>query len=48
MRPALAAAGAIGGLGLGLAGAAHVWARHVEIHRYTLREAELRILPTGA
>lgn len=48
MRPALAAAGAIGGLGLGLAGAAHVWARHVEIHRYTLREAELRILPPGA
>lgn len=48
MRPALAATGAIGGLGLGLAGAAHVWARHVEIHRYTLREAELRILPTGA
>ena len=48
MRPALAAAGAIGGLGLGLAGAAHVWARHVEIHRYTLREAELRILPPDA
>ncbi|WP_341856528.1 hypothetical protein [Brachybacterium sp. GPGPB12] len=35
MRPALAAAGALGGLGLGLAGATHVWARHVEIHRYT-------------
>lgn len=48
MGPAIAAAGALGGLGLGLAGAAHVWARHVEIHRYTLREAELRILPTGA
>ena len=48
MRPALAAAGVLGGLGLGLAGAAHVWARHVEIHRYTLREAELRILPPGA
>lgn len=48
MRPALAAAGALGGLGLGLVGAAHVWARHVEIHRYTLREAELRILPPGA
>lgn len=48
MRPALAAAGALGALGLGLAGAAHVWARHVEIHRYTLREAELRILPPGA
>lgn len=48
MRPALATAGALGGLGLGLAGVAHVWARHVEIHRYTLREAELRILPTGA
>lgn len=48
MRPALATAGALGGLGLGLAGVAHVWARHVEIHRYTLREAELRILPPGA
>ena len=47
MRPALAAVGAVGGLGLGAAAAAHVWARHVEIHRYTLREVELRILPPG-
>lgn len=30
------------------AGAAHVWARHIEIHRYTVREEELRILPPGS
>jgi predicted MPP superfamily phosphohydrolase len=48
LRPALAVAGGLGALGLGAAAAAHVWARHVEIHRYTLREAELRILPPGA
>jgi uncharacterized protein len=47
MRPALAAAGAAGALGLGAAAAAHVWARHFEIHRFTLRELELRILPPG-
>ncbi|MBB5830393.1 metallophosphoesterase [Brachybacterium aquaticum] len=47
MRPAVLAAGALGTLGLGTAAAAHVWARHVEIHQYTLREAELRILPPG-
>ncbi|SLN04143.1 putative secreted protein [Brachybacterium faecium] len=47
MRPALAAAGAASALGLGAAAAAHLWARHVEIHRYTLREVELRILPPG-
>ncbi|AXK46058.1 metallophosphoesterase [Brachybacterium saurashtrense] len=48
MRPALAAAGTLGALGLGAAAAAHVWSRHVEIHRYTLREVELRILPPGS
>ena len=47
MRPLTAAAGAAGALGLGAAAAAHVWARHIEIHRYTLRELELRILPPG-
>ncbi|ATG51047.1 metallophosphoesterase [Brachybacterium vulturis] len=47
MRPALAAAGIVGGLGLGAAAATHVWARHIEIHRFTLREVELRILPPG-
>ena len=47
MRPLTTAAGAVGALGLGAAAAAHVWARHIEIHRYTLREAELRILPPG-
>ena len=47
-RPVLAVAGGLGALGLGAAAAAHVWARHVEIHRYTLREAELQILPPGA
>ncbi|WP_422117674.1 metallophosphoesterase [Brachybacterium sp. UNK5269] len=48
MRPPVAAAGVLGALGVGAAAAAHVWARHVEIHRYTLREVELRILPPGA
>ncbi|WP_394216759.1 metallophosphoesterase [Brachybacterium vulturis] len=47
MRPTLAAAGIVGGLGLGAAAATHVWARHIEIHRFTLREVELRILPPG-
>jgi len=47
VRPVVAAAGAAGALGLGAAAAAHVWARHVEIHRYTLREVGLRILPPG-
>lgn len=47
MRPLTAAAGAAGALSLGAAAAAHVWARHIEIHRYTLRELELRILPPG-
>ena len=46
--PAARAAGALGVLGVGAAAAAHVWARHIEIHRYTLREAELQILPPGA
>lgn len=36
-----------GALALGAVGA-HVWARHVEIHRYTLREHTLPILPAGA
>lgn len=40
--------GALGALGLGAGAAAHIWARHIEIHRYTLRELELRILPPGA
>lgn len=48
MRPAGAVTAAFGAAGLGAAAAAHVWARHVEIHRYTLREQELRILPPGA
>lgn len=47
MRTGPAALGVLGGLGLGAAAAAHVWARHVEIHQYTLRELELRILPPG-
>ena len=46
--PAARAAGALGALGLGAAAAAHVWARHIEIHRYTLRELALPILPAGA
>ncbi|MGO2993457.1 metallophosphoesterase [Brachybacterium alimentarium] len=48
MRPLAAAAGAVGLAGLGAAAAAHVWSHQVEIHRYTLREHELRILPPGA
>ncbi|WP_114853539.1 metallophosphoesterase [Brachybacterium sp. YJGR34] len=48
MRPLTAAAATAGALGAGAAAAAHIWARHVEIHRYTLREVELRILPPGA
>lgn len=48
MRPLLATTAAAGLAGLGAGAAAHVWARHVEIHRYTLREIELRILPPGA
>lgn len=35
------------GLG-GAAAGAHVWARHIEIHRYTLREATAAVLPAGA
>ena len=42
------AAVAAGALGLGAAAAAHVWARHIEIHRFTLREVSLGILPRGA
>jgi len=41
------AAAVTGALGVTAAAAAHVWARHVEVHRFTLREAELRILPPG-
>lgn len=48
MRAATIAAGALGGLVVGAAAGAHVWARHVEIHRYTLREVELGILPPGS
>jgi len=42
------AALATGALGVGAAAAAHVWARHIEIHRFTLREVDLGILPPGA
>ncbi|UEJ84135.1 metallophosphoesterase [Brachybacterium halotolerans subsp. kimchii] len=42
-RAALALAGA----GAVAAAAAHVWSRYVEIHRFTVREHELRILPPG-
>lgn len=34
--------------GLSAAAATHVWARHVEIHRYTLREETVHVLPAGA
>ncbi|UYG17955.1 metallophosphoesterase [Brachybacterium huguangmaarense] len=42
-----AAAVAVGAAALGAA-AAHVWARRIEIHRYTLRREELHVLPAGA
>lgn len=47
-RAARALALGAGALALGAAAGAHVWARHVEIHRYTLRELRLPILPEGA
>ncbi|MDO5662999.1 MAG: metallophosphoesterase [Brachybacterium sp.] len=31
-----------------MAGAAHVWARHVEIHQYRLRRIEVTALPAGS
>lgn len=48
MRPLSAAALALATAGIGVGAAAHVWSRHIEIHRFTLREYELRILPPGA
>ncbi|MGY5765541.1 metallophosphoesterase [Brachybacterium sp. DNPG3] len=47
-RALTTAALAVGGAGLAAAAGAHIWARHVEIHRFTLREEELRILPPGS
>lgn len=47
MRASTASA-VVGLAGVGAAAGAHVWARHIEIHRYTLREAALDILPPGA
>lgn len=46
--PLLRVAGAVSGAGLAAAAGAHVWARHIEIHRFTLRELSLPILPPGA
>ncbi|MFC0675621.1 metallophosphoesterase [Brachybacterium hainanense] len=43
-----ARAAALGALALGAAAGAHLWARHVEVDRFTLREETLRILPAGA
>ena len=48
MRPLTGALLGTAGVGAALAGGAHVWARHVEIHRFTVREQELRILPPGS
>lgn len=48
MRALPLAALGTAGAAAATAAAAHVWARHVEIHRYTVREQELRILPPGA
>lgn len=44
---ARALVGAAGGA-MALAGAAYVWARYVEIHRFTLRRAHAEVLPPGA
>lgn len=41
------AAFGVGCLGLAAAAGAHVWARHIEIHRYTLREEAVEVLPAG-
>lgn len=46
--PLRTAAGAVAALGLGAAAAAHVWARHIEIHRFVLREEAVEVLPEGA
>lgn len=43
----LPAIGALAGAGALAAAGAHVWARHIEIHRYTVREESLEILPAG-
>lgn len=39
---------ATGTAGVLAAAAAHVWARHIEIHLFEVRELELRILPKGS
>lgn len=48
MRARTALALATGGGALALAAGAHIWAWHVEINRFTLREVALPILPPGA
>ena len=48
MRPLRTAATGLAVAGAVAAAGAHVWARHVEIHLYTLREQVLEILPPGA
>lgn len=39
---------ALGAAGFTVAAGAHVWARHVEIHRYTLRRAAVPVLAPGS
>ena len=49
MRTALKATAAVAaGSAFALAAGAHVWARHVEIHRFTLREFSAEVLPPGS
>ncbi|PWH06497.1 metallophosphoesterase [Brachybacterium endophyticum] len=48
MTRARTAAIAVAGGGVLAAAAAHVWSRHIEIDRFTVREHELRILRPGA
>lgn len=42
------ALGCLGAATFAVAAGAHVWARHIEIHRYTLRRATVPVLPAGS
>lgn len=42
------ALGCLGAAAFAVAAGAHVWARHIEIHRYTLRRATVPVLPAGS
>lgn len=42
------ALGCLGAAAFAVAAGAHVWAHHIEIHRYTLRRATVPVLPAGS